>query len=264
MRTAHQASCAFATGALGSAEEKMKKARPTIGALGSAGETVAEAEPGSFLPSVAETPKSNPTKPNTLTSPEQSASYSPAVTHNIPAGRPSTATRRAQQALDSVAASTQPQQNVSLAFKELGDGGCQDLAVLIAADRIATLDCSNNSIGCTGATTLAAALANNKSVSSLDISANAIGNEGCKALARALEYNTTLKHLDLHACNLNDDAATALAACLRVNTAIAILNLKANYIGDAGAIALAKAATQSASLRCLVTSSNDITRAGQV
>ena len=63
---------------------------------------------------------------------------------------------------------------------------------------------------------------------------------------------------------MNDDAATALAACLRVNTAIAILNLKANYIGDAGAIALAKAATQSASLRCLVTSSNDITRAGQV
>ena len=240
----------------------MKKARPTIGALGSAEETAAEAEPGSFLPSVAETPKSNPTKPNT--SDTKSASYSPAVTHNIPAARPSTATRRAQQALDSVSASTQPQQNVSLAFKELADAGCQDLAALIAADRIATLDCSNNSIGCTGATTLAAALANNKSVSSLDISANAIGNEGCKALARALECNTTLKHLDLHACNLNDDAATALAACLRVNTAIAILNLKANYIGDAGAIALAKAATQSASLRCLVTSSNDITRAGQV
>ena len=149
-----------------------KKKRPTIAALADADESPAAPAPTPVPASAALAAPSAPAKPAAPAA--QSPQPTPVEVPAPPAARPPAARPtppRAQRALDALATSVEATQTAKLAFKELGDAGCPALAELVASGRIARLDCSNNSIGAAGATTLAQALTTSNSLLSLDISA---------------------------------------------------------------------------------------------
>jgi Ran GTPase-activating protein (RanGAP) involved in mRNA processing and transport len=88
-----------------------------------------------------------------------------------------------------------------------------------------------------GATLIAKALMNNKSLTILDLSFNRIGDEGVAVLADALAINTTLAELHLQSVGMSSSGLAAIAEALKTNTSLQKLVMRLERVGtDRGAV----------------------------
>ncbi|KAG0040835.1 hypothetical protein BGZ83_002420, partial [Gryganskiella cystojenkinii] len=121
----------------------------------------------------------------------------------------------------------------------LEDSDIVKLKLLITrAPTLTTLTLRCNSIGRSGAQSLAEALKTNSNLTTLNMGLNSIGDYGAQVLSEVFKINSTLTTLDLSDNNIGDNGARALSAALKTLTT---LNLSNNKIGDSGAQALSLA-----------------------
>ena len=96
-------------------------------------------------------------------------------------------------------------------------------------------------IGPSGASALATALANNRTLKCLILAYNYIMDSGALAFADALQTNSTLTQLNLSRDGFGDSGTEAIFKALQSNHVITHLSLRGHTIGDSGAEALAAA-----------------------
>lgn len=116
---------------------------------------------------------------------------------------------------------------VSLQHGGITDADCVLLAAALQnSTSVISLDLSENVIGSSGASSLAAMLRVNRVLRQLIIHHNyQIGESGIISLANALQVNTALQVLDLNSHLPRRDSGFALANMLRVNTVLQTLLL---------------------------------------
>ncbi|XP_065900939.1 protein NLRC3-like [Dysidea avara] len=114
----------------------------------------------------------------------------------------------------------------------------------------------------TGATAIANSLLHNTSLEELDMSGNAIGQDGATTIAQAITNNKTLKKLIINRCEITSTEATAIANSLLHNTSLEVLYMSYNDIGQDGATAIAQAITNNKTLKKLIINRCEITSTG--
>lgn len=114
---------------------------------------------------------------------------------------------------------------LSLAENNLGDGGCQYIAKLLAGSLLIELDLSGNSIGADGSETLSGALASNTSVTKFEISNNPLLAAGCNHIASMLRKNTAITVLGLASCGITDHCTQSLSDGLCSNSTLVELDV---------------------------------------
>eukprot|EP00316_Scyphosphaera_apsteinii_P005390 CAMPEP_0119315310 /NCGR_PEP_ID=MMETSP1333-20130426/35297_1 /TAXON_ID=418940 /ORGANISM="Scyphosphaera apsteinii, Strain RCC1455" /LENGTH=268 /DNA_ID=CAMNT_0007320627 /DNA_START=53 /DNA_END=859 /DNA_ORIENTATION=+ len=139
----------------------------------------------------------------------------------------------------------------------IGDTGISLLAKALADNtNLRLLDLWSNGIGPAGAAALAVALKSNRHLDKLYLNENPIGSDGAASLAEALQHNRVLTTLWLSRCAIKDAGAEALAASLAsphggVGSALQVLDIWENEIGPKGGRAIAKALHSNHALRTL-------------
>lgn len=130
-------------------------------------------------------------------------------------------------------------QTLNLSFDRIDEGALIDVAEQLPnLTALRVLNLSHNSIGDSGARTLAARL-RHCPLETLDLSYNSIGNHGLIALASQLQENESLHTLDLGYNLISDIGVEKLATKLHLCRELTVLVLSGNTIGDAGVTALA-------------------------
>ncbi|XP_065902679.1 ribonuclease inhibitor-like [Dysidea avara] len=89
------------------------------------------------------------------------------------------------------------------------------------------------------------------------MSFNAIGKDGATAIAQAITNNKTLKQLYINNCEITSTGATAIANSLLHNTSLEELGMSYNAIGKDGATAIAQAITNNKTLKQLLLYGDD-------
>lgn len=118
--------------------------------------------------------------------------------------------------------------HLDLSRNPLGDKGAAELASSVGPALVGVV-LRRCGIGAAGATAIAAALRDNRSLASLDVSGNpGMGEEGSRALLEALKHNRALTALDMGASGL--ESATTLAEALKVNRSLNWLGLEHNAV----------------------------------
>ncbi|XP_065900976.1 leucine-rich repeat-containing protein 74B-like [Dysidea avara] len=145
---------------------------------------------------------------------------------------------------------------------KLGDDGAVIISKGITkSNTLRVLNISDNNITSTGAIAIANSL-HNTSLEELDMSQNAIGQDGATAIAQAITNNKTLKQLNISICEITAIGATAIANSLLHNTSLEELHMSCNAIGEDGATAIAQAITNNKTLKQLNISKCEITATG--
>ena len=126
--------------------------------------------------------------------------------------------------------------------ESIGPSGALSLARVFRLNRTLTsLDLTYNKIGDLGAATLGEALQSNCCLNQIYLCGNAIGAFGAACLGKGLKSNHTLTRLCLTENVIGDQGAEALGNGLRSNGKLTHLDLQSNHIGVLGATAFAKA-----------------------
>ena len=145
----------------------------------------------------------------------------------------------------------------------IGEDGATAIAQAITNNKtLKELIINNCEITSTGATAIANSLQHNTSLEVLDMSYNAIGKDGATAIAQAITNNKTLKELIINNCEITSIGATAIANSLQHNTSLEDLVMSSNAIGKDGATAIAQAITNNKTLKELIINNCEITSTG--
>ncbi len=122
-------------------------------------------------------------------------------------------------------------EDISYMDKFLGD---ENIAVLAEKLKVSTkrkLVLRGNSIGSTGAKSLADLVAAQDSLIHLSLEWNHIGSNGAEFFAEALLTNRSLSYLDLRNNSIGSEAAVSLAESLARNNTLRTLDLRWNQVG---------------------------------
>ncbi|XP_065900930.1 protein NLRC3-like [Dysidea avara] len=145
----------------------------------------------------------------------------------------------------------------------IGEDGATAIAQAITNNKtLKKLIINGCEITSTGATAIANSVLHNTSLEELDMSNNAIGEDGATAIAQAITNNKTLKKLIINGCEITATGATAIANSLLHNTSLEELDISFNAIGEDGATAIAQAITNNKTLKKLIINGCEITSTG--
>mmetsp|Transcript_19525 Transcript_19525/g.47163 ORF Transcript_19525/g.47163 Transcript_19525/m.47163 type:complete len:489 (-) Transcript_19525:186-1652(-) len=155
------------------------------------------------------------------------------------------------QSLAEKLASAQSAQELSLAYLQIGDAGCPQLAAYISqCPTLKRLDVRGCNIRGDGLAILAPAL-RSSAIESFTCKWNEVGTSlgGIQALAEACRDHPTLTSLDLRNNKLTTDFAQVLSDMLASNTVLQYLDLSWNELGPEGGRTLQQGIQANKSLR---------------
>jgi hypothetical protein len=132
---------------------------------------------------------------------------------------------------------------LNLEQNKIGDKGIDQLCRAVrAVPSLTILKLGKNNFGLQGLRSIALLLRNSPTccLKSLDLRSNNVGNEGATILADALSENRTLLYLYLNCNHLDNRGVARLAAALKHNQHLRTLDLQRNQFDDIGANAFVK------------------------
>jgi hypothetical protein len=126
---------------------------------------------------------------------------------------------------------------LNLEQNKIGDTGIDQLCRAVrAVPSLTILKLGKNHFGLQGLRSIALLLRNSPTcLKSLDLRSNNVGNQGATILADALAENRSLLYLYLNRNNLGNRGVARLATALKHNQHLRTLDLQHNFFGDIGA-----------------------------
>lgn len=120
--------------------------------------------------------------------------------------------------------------NLNMEECGVGDAGINELAQALASNRkavLVSLNLARNSIGVSGAKSLAEFLENNHTLTKLDLGYSHLGSDSAPFIAQSLKNSQNpLSHLFVPGNNFGDDGASKFASSLAANTKLRVLNIQ--------------------------------------